>query len=193
MKQALNITLTISLTLLIFLTAFLSFSFNPTIQKLMINQISQEDDAINKHIRILEFFNTNEMKLDMSPAELLHMQDVRDRYLQVIGIIFILSFFLLINHKYLKTTFKYQKYSSYTLATITILTYIFSNQLFVLFHKIFFAQGNWQFSASSQLIRLYPQEYFITLAIVPLILTIIYCYLISILSKSAEHRKENSQ
>lgn len=182
-----------SLTLLILLIAFLSFSFNPIIQGVMVEQLSEETDAVAKHTQILEFFETGNMKVELTQEELSHMQDVRHRYLQVIGIIFILSFILLINHTKLKIAINDQKYTANALIIITIITALFSNQLFILFHKIFFAHGNWQFSTSSQLIRLYPQEYFIILAIVPLILTIIYCHAINILAMSVEHRKEHSQ
>jgi integral membrane protein (TIGR01906 family) len=35
--------------------------------------------------------------------------------------------------------------------------------LFILFHQVFFSQGNWQFAASSSLIRLFPEQTFIDL------------------------------
>ncbi len=113
-----------------------------------------------KDTQIVKFLATGNSNYfqDLETNEISHMNDVRN--LIMLG----LTFFL-ISTPYLIAKKKY-KYNLLIkelvwFDVICVLCLILFNTFFMLFHKILFPQGNWQFSYDSVLIETYPQSFFI--------------------------------
>jgi len=110
-----------------------------------------------------DFFNENERS---------HLQDVKELINKVIVIFYFLVFseillVFLLYHLAKKRFKKHIKfvllYSGSIILITSIIFYLFSNNfnnLFIIFHEIFFPQGNWLFPANSNLINLFPQTFF---------------------------------
>jgi len=110
-----------------------------------------------------DFFNENEQS---------HLQDVKVLINKVIIILYLSIFLeiLLIVSLYLVAKKRFKKhlkfvllYSSGLISLISILFYLFSNNfqfIFIKFHEIFFLEGSWLFPYNSNLIMLFPQQFF---------------------------------
>ena len=136
---------------------------------------SRITDADAKHHQIIGFlgFGKEPDISFLSSDEQSHIQDVRD-ILDVFGIIYWGSVILfLFSAKMLwqadKTLLKTRlgKALLWTgvvgialIALLAIAVLIDFNSTFELMHKLFFPQGNWQFSMESTLIRIYPEGVF---------------------------------
>lgn len=125
-----------------------------------------------------------------TPEEISHMEDVR-MLLQKIFISFygsVIIFFLVVilaiekdYRKFLKKTGMIFIFSSsFTVLLFLMLFFLSSNFTFIFerFHRLFFPQGNYSFSASSLLISMFPlgffNDYFICLVRGSMILTAIF-------------------
>ncbi len=97
----------------------------------------------------------------LSSSELSHIRDVHNLIAKIpITLFFLLvltSFFI---KKYQNISFnEVVKYSIILLLLLIVLGTIAFMPLFVLFHQIFFPQGNWSFPENSILIQLYPDSF----------------------------------
>jgi len=141
-------------------------------QTFLIEHHSSDEDAINKHAQVFDFFKTGTLTLEMTEQEVSHMQDVRTLYHNFI----IISLLLITITGYI--SYKKRPKINFrpiikTVAIIGVITAIIPNQLFSLFHKIFFPQGNYTFPIDSTLISLYPASYFFSLFFWTIGLTVI--------------------
>ena len=59
------------------------------------------------------------------------------------------------------------------LAIIVILTTLFFDQAFILFHLLLFPQGNWTFAADSLLIETFPLEFFMRMSLLIFLQTLV--------------------
>ncbi|MBI2666534.1 DUF1461 domain-containing protein [Candidatus Woesearchaeota archaeon] len=100
--------------------------------------------------------------------EIAHLEDVK-RVINIVNWFFYLLIpFLTILFLHLKKETEELLEIHYSIGKITIiiaaalrfLTLFFFEQTFIIFHLIFFPQGNWMFPANSQLIQTFPLEFF---------------------------------
>lgn len=166
----------IVLFIVIFSVMFEFTSFDRTAQKKLIERNSLKENASAENDKVLDFFKTGVMEINMSENELSHMQDVRrlNNYFKlfmwlmvcVLGIMIYLNpdIWSIVSKMWIPLT---------AFVIISGVCALFPSQIFSLFHKIFFPQGNYLFSESSFLISLYPEKYFFELFFVIAARTII--------------------
>ncbi len=170
------ILLILNTILIIYLANFRCYVFNENYYKKQFEEndvYSSLPDADKELNNLLLFFKGKE-KLNnfFSQNEKEHLQDVKVLINKVI-IIFYISVFLeiflisLLYARYKKGFLKNIKFIFLCSGGITLLTsiliYFFSDNfdyIFIKFHEIFFQQGNWLFPASSNLIKLFPHQFF---------------------------------
>ena len=122
-----------------------------------------------------------ELNLGYTNLEFSHLQDVR-KVMKAADYLFYFSLLIL------TLIFTYHKKDRKQLAkllkcggiatisfmlAILLLSALFFNQVFALFHQIFFPQGNWTFASDSLLIQIFPLEFFIGISRNIFVLTII--------------------
>ena len=109
-----------------------------------------------------------EINPGFSQNELSHLQDVKEVmkwvdyffYFSLLVITLIVTYSRR-NKEQLVKFFKYGGISALIFITAIILSSIlFFNQVFTLFHILFFPQGNWTFPGNSLLIQTFPLEFF---------------------------------
>lgn len=160
MEKSENIFLVIFAIFFLVLVLFLSYQIN-------LGLIKDE-----KQKEIINFLRYNkELGINFTEKELSHLEDVKKRMIQIdllfVSLIFI-NFFLGFYLHQRKKLFSALFLSSFLGAVISFLA-LFSilinfNWLFTLFHQIFFPQGNWVFPLESQLIEIFPEEFFISVS-----------------------------
>ncbi|MBU4482238.1 DUF1461 domain-containing protein [Patescibacteria group bacterium] len=73
------------------------------------------------------------------------------------------------------------------IAVISLISLLFFDRFFELFHLILFPQGNWQFNASSLMIQTYQQsffqEFFVRVIVVAFIFLLLLIFLIKIIER----------
>ena len=121
-----------------------------------------------------------QLQLNYTAQEISHVEEVRvvmdyaDYFFYVLTI---LIFSLLIKNYHHKEEVKVVlKRAGITtmaaMAFILLVTLFFFNEIFTLFHVLFFPQGNWIFAADSLLIQTFPVTFFIMMSIGIFILTV---------------------
>ena len=122
-----------------------------------------------------------ELNLGYTNLERSHLQDVR-KVMKAADYLFYFSLLILTliftyHKKDRKQLAKLLKYGGITtisfMLAILLLSALFFNQVFALFHQIFFPQGNWTFASDSLLIQIFPLEFFIGISRNIFVLTII--------------------
>ena len=155
------------------------FTLNDTAEILGITQ-AELGQARDKMIDYISG-KTNTLDIDFfTPLEKSHMKDARSVFIAVktlsyilliVGIATLIALFIYLYIK--KSPYKKQKiklllkgitFGSGTflvvLAIIGVVGLIDFNLPFIIFHKIFFPQGNWQFDSSSAMITMLPESFF---------------------------------
>lgn len=125
--------------------------------------------------------------------EINHMFDVR-LLIIIASILFLITNILLLNKKFkpmIKEKFDKQILKKILIVfnTICILSIIFFNIFFTLFHKILFPQGNWQFPHNSLLIQTYPESFFIWMFVIILLIINTFSILLILTKKEKTHKK----
>ena len=113
--------------------------------------------------------NDKETNLEYSQDELSHLQDVKEvmKFVNYFFYLLLLIITLIItynrrNKEQLAKLFKYGGIATISLISIILISStILFNQVFSLFHTLFFPQGNWTFPSSSLLIQTFTLEFFI--------------------------------
>ena len=121
------------------------------------------------------------MSINYTSSEISHLQDVRgvtkgERYLFIaVYLIVILIFGANMKNKFFSK--KLLRYGGITTAIIMGIILLFSlvsfNEIFTLFHQLFFPQGNWMFAPESLLIQTFPFNFFTNIGIIIFLQTII--------------------
>lgn len=112
--------------------------------------------AQKKTPEVISYFQGNSELEGFSADEASHLKDVR-------FVIWLLIFVLIVSviGLFLIRDSKAMVYGGVLSLILPIGLYLLPfEQLFTLFHLIFFPQGNWMFDSSSLLIRMYPFEFF---------------------------------
>ncbi len=175
--------ISIFLFLLIFSVTFELTAFDNNLQKRLVEKHSKRENKLDEHQKVLEFFKTNNLELNITKEESSHMRDVKklnDNFILFILILTIITGLLIYFNKSIEILTKL--WIPLAIATIlSITSIIFPAQIFSLFHLIFFPQGNFLFSFDSFLITLYPANYFYELFYNVLLRTTIATLLLIIL------------
>jgi uncharacterized membrane protein len=103
--------------------------------------------------------------IGLEQSEISHMFDVRILIIIAFCLFIITNIFLFNKDFKIKAKEKFEKKLLTKILIIfdiiSILSLIFFNLFFTLFHKILFPQGNWIFSSNSLLIQTYPESFFV--------------------------------
>lgn len=104
--------------------------------------------------------------------EISHMQDVKQVILGANLVFEILVFIIVGSGWYLISSDSWREGLGYgggstggLLLLLLLLVLLDFNDVFTLFHRIFFSQGNWQFGADSLLIRTFPIDFFVGMSV----------------------------
>jgi integral membrane protein (TIGR01906 family) len=115
----------------------------------------------------------------LTSGELSHMEDVR-RLISVSGmwaylfifidllLIFVIAFGIRQPYSLVRMTAKALIFCgliSIAAVMLILFSFLFFRSSFIGFHYIFFPQGNWSFDATSVIIRLFPQQFFLDLGL----------------------------
>jgi integral membrane protein (TIGR01906 family) len=114
--------------------------------------------------------NKKELPQTMTELEASHMKDVKDlvtfAYLLLLFSIFISLLFYFILKRKNKLYLFYQSlhFSAIIILILIVIFIILSifnfDYIFILFHEVFFPQGNWLFPANSKLVQAFPEILF---------------------------------
>ncbi|MEK6853419.1 MAG: DUF1461 domain-containing protein [Nanoarchaeota archaeon] len=113
-----------------------------------------------------------DLKPDYSGGEISHLDDVKKvmAYLNYLFYGLMLALTLILTHHKKNREELLRLFSYGGIATISAVLMIFLlslasfNEVFTVFHQLFFPQGNWIFPADSLLIRTFPITFFITIS-----------------------------
>jgi len=161
----------------VYLANFRYYVFNENYYKKQFekNDVYDNVPEADKELDSLFMFFNDKKELDnnfFSENERGHLQDVKVLinkiiiifyFLVFLEILFFILLYFLVQNKFLKCVKFVLLYSSGFVLLVSILFYIFSNNfqfIFIKFHEIFFPQGNWLFPYNSNLIILFPQQFF---------------------------------
>ena len=185
------LVLTLPLVIILTPTRFIIFNENYYHKQFakynVYKQISDADEVLHN---ITSFFKgKQELNVDLfTKNEKNHLKDVKILINKFLIVYYILLFvdgiliYFIIKKRAFKNLAKMFFLSSASIISLSLLLYLLRNSfstLFVKFHLIFFPQGNWQFTLSSNLIKLFPEAFFYdTLYIIILISFIISLFLI---------------
>ncbi|MDD5086133.1 MAG: DUF1461 domain-containing protein [Candidatus Nanoarchaeia archaeon] len=145
---------------------------------------------INKNVTKYITGLSSELDVDFSDDEKSHMKDVRNLILleEFIFIIFSIAFFVLVYKRKIKINhIKKSTLIIFFIGFLCIITSLFFNTFFKLFHLIFFPQGNWQFLPSSLMIQVYQQSFFQNFFIATIALSVFIALIIHLISMVINH------
>jgi integral membrane protein (TIGR01906 family) len=141
----------------------------------------------NQGVESLMQLNDSKGQTVYTPSEIAHLQDVKNViqiasmvWFVICGLSIAFLIWMLVNKSWaqIRHSFFWGAVLTILLMIAVVVFMILSfNTLFEKFHAIFFPQGNWTFSATSSLIRLFP----LTLWVNVFILMTAYALLVSIL------------
>ena len=160
-------------------------------------QIFWKDKDFGKISQIIDFFKGREVDF-LNERELSHLKDVK-RIVDILAVsrncfLVIFAFSVSFLHvKKDKIEIKYAAFALLFLSLCLLLVSPFFDDFFISFHEIFFPQGNWEFLASSELIRLFPRDFWFAVFIhldVLMLLEGIMLYLISLKSQTSSCRNK---
>ena len=124
---------------------------------------------------------SNELNVDFDENEKSHMADVKRLVLieEFIFIALLIGFFILIyKRKIYYTCFKKASLILFLTALLSLIVSVFFNSFFILFHFVFFPQWNWEFPASSLMIQVYQQSFFLNFFIITIIASLLIIVII---------------
>jgi len=172
-----------SLNLMIFNKDFYykEYSKNNVYEKISNNKTIAIDTTKNITTNIMKYFRSNAELEYFTNTEKNHMSDVKSliNIMQVVyycaAVISIILFFYCYytfkkeGVKFIRIITKSVLYSSIAaiifLVSLFVMSVFYFNLLFMMFHLIFFPQGNWMFDSSSLLITLFPEQFFFDIAL----------------------------
>ncbi len=116
--------------------------------------------------------NEGELQEGFTPAEISHLGDVKQvmKYAEYVfyALLLIVTITLTYCRRDKELVLKLLGYGGKTtllvMLLIFLISFFFFNELFTLFHLLFFPQGNWLFPADSMLIQIFPTDFFITIS-----------------------------
>ena len=116
--------------------------------------------------------NKGELQAGFTPAEISHLEDVKTvmRYTDYLFYVLLacITVILTLYKKNKDFVLKLLDYGGKTTLIVILLVFLlaffFFNEVFTLFHQLFFPQGNWLFSPDSLLIQTFPLAFFIIIS-----------------------------
>ena len=147
--------------------------------------------SANQQSTIDYLVNDEYLGLNYTTLEVDHLNDVKVvmNYANIIFYILLIGLFIFIKY-YLKQKEELKKLLYYggltTVISLTIIlfsTLLFFNQIFTLFHLIFFSQGNWTFAFNSLLITTFPIEFFMSFSFWTFLISLFVGLIIIYISK----------
>ncbi|MFH0701290.1 MAG: DUF1461 domain-containing protein [Candidatus Woesearchaeota archaeon] len=121
------------------------------------------------------------MSINYTSSEISHLQDVRgvmkgERYLFIAVYLAVILLFgaSMKNKVFSNKLLRYGGITTAIIMGIILLFFLISfNEVFTLFHQLFFPQGNWMFAPDSLLIQTFPLNFFTNIGIIIFIQTLI--------------------
>ncbi|MBU3941882.1 MAG: DUF1461 domain-containing protein [Nanoarchaeota archaeon] len=180
------------IALFIILGSFNFFLYSTCFHGSLIKRYSDNPDylEIDKNVtKYITGFN-NDLNVDFDENEKSHMADVKRLIIfeQLLFIFLVVWLFVLIKKR--KINYSHLKKSALIIiliAVISLISLLFFDRFFELFHLILFPQGNWQFNASSLMIQTYQQsffqEFFVRVIVVAFIFLLLLIFLIKIIER----------
>lgn len=192
---AIQIILGISLAMTMLIGPVLMISFNRPfynnhIENTDFNKINKIEASNLIHNTIDFLMHKDYLDDKFSENEKSHMLDVRKifdtitilYFISILGIIASITY-LKIKEKNFTNIYKPIKFASISVLGICILIIILSvfnfESIFIIFHQIFFPQGNWLFPQGSLLITLFTENFFFKTSTLIFIIIIVQAALIS--------------
>lgn len=177
-----QVFLTVIFPVVLLLFSFFVFAFNQPFYNLLHDRYSPAGKETTEYV-FDYFFHSKPLPEIFTLNEASHLADVK----ALIFIVFAFFLLLLILWVVLFAKFSSQRiiFKGSVLTIIVLLaTMLFPfDFLFTWFHKVFFFQGNWQFSNDSTLIQAYPFEFFQVFFSVTVITAIIISIFLVVISK----------
>jgi integral membrane protein (TIGR01906 family) len=139
-------------------------------------ELTENQDATIKFL-----VDNQNLELNYTSSEKSHLEDVK-KVMNGVDYLFYLSLlvvtFIITIHKkkkeIIKKLFYYGGISSLIFFGITMLFSLISfNSMFTYFHKIFFPQGNWLFPIDSLLIQTFPIQFFVSISLKIMVISIV--------------------
>lgn len=176
-----SIILILNLIFIIYLTSFNINTFNQRFYEKefekydIYNEFPNKDiDKINSDLLLyLKGERDNFNKELFNQDEINHLEDVKILiqkinvfyYLTLIVLIFLIMILFLLNKKYFLGNLSIILFFSglltlFSIIFLLVLIKLNFDNVFTIFHYIFFPQGNWLFSSSNNIIKLYPTGFF---------------------------------
>jgi uncharacterized membrane protein len=154
------------LFLLVFSVVFELTAFDRALQKNLVKHNSARIDSAAENEQVLDFFSTGSLELNLTSDEMSHMQDVKKLndyfklFIWLLVVVFgVAVYFSMEGIKILEGLWLPLVIG----VVLSMPCLFFPEQVFSLFHKVFFPQGNYLFGADSFLVSLYPKAYFFSL------------------------------
>lgn len=154
----------------------LYFSFNLDFYKQQFTSIELTESRILNVKNVYDFIqNKSELNSSFNTEESSHLEDVKNIFSVVIVSFWILLLLLVITLIYCLFLSKHNSividwiflWSTISLILMLLLflaIVVNFGSSFDVFHKLLFPQGNWTFSADSQLIILFPESFFVSIS-----------------------------
>ena len=109
---------------------------------------------------------------DFTPSEASHLEDVKQvmkyadhmLYVLLLGVILALTYYRKEKEFILKSLNYGGKVTVAVMLFLGVLSLLFFDFIFALFHKIFFSRGNWLFAPESMIIWTFPLEFFVSIS-----------------------------
>lgn len=140
------------------------------------------------------FRSESELSNVFTKNESSHMHDVKSlinklRYFALVNLIVIILCLILLIKLEKLSVFRMSLSMLLPLTLLSLLLIFWFNKSFVLFHNLFFPQGNWQFPVDSTLIRLFPEMFFFNLAKIIIIRSLIISFGLTIIGLITKNRQ----
>jgi len=191
-------------TAVIIFAVFFTLKFSP-LYKFDINYLNIEESStlnksqlMNNYTTIIYFLDNPSVPtlklpdLMMSAEAELHFREVRDILITLKYILYCCIFIsaILLIYLYKERRFKFYKYTSLSLTIIPLLLaipfLINFDKSFVIFHKLFFKNGYWEFDpVLDPVINTLPQEFFFHCALLILIVMLLFSGVFAMIYKKS--------
>ncbi len=157
-------------------------------------------DITAEQQEVLSFLEGKEdLSPRFTPAERSHLEDVKKvmNSLDFLFYLFLLILTLIIVHhekdiKKITALFRWSGIVTVVgVGVLVILFYVHFDAVFVMFHTLFFPQGNWMFPAESLLIQTFPYLFFMSLGRMIVIQTLVWGIIFILLSLFLRHARQN--
>ncbi len=179
------------LTFTINIVGFNYFIHKYEFKKLNVYSEFQDKSVVDKQsLNIIKniYFNTNPDSNFLSETEIIHIKDVRNLVLLSLTILVIslalLIFILLKNKSKIKSLLFTSSFINIIIFIIIALPFFINfSSSFTVFHEIFYTNDYWLISPGSDIIKIYPEKFFVDMGSYILIANLIISLIILMFSR----------